>query len=153
MLNKKLTELIATFFYVGRLPVIPGTTASAAGALLCFIFAGNMLIYLLIFMVVTGVGFWVCGRMEEIVGKKDPSCVVIDEVSGVMIAFFLLPMSWSVVITAFFVFRAFDMFKVYPVNKFEYLKGSVGIMMDDIIAGIYTNITMHLAIRFAGLMQ
>ena len=67
-----------------------------------------------------------------------------------MISFFLLPPTTSVLITAFFLFRAFDMFKIYPVNKFEPLKGGVGVMMDDIIAGIYTFIVMHLALRFIG---
>jgi len=82
-------------------------------------------------------------------GQKDPSCVVIDEVSGIMIAFFMLPMVWPVSIITFFLFRAFDMFKIYPVNKFEEMKGGTGIMMDDIIAGLYTNITMQIAIRLA----
>jgi len=72
---------------------------------------------------------------------------VIDEVAGVMIAFFLLPQTWAVMWTAFFVFRAFDMFKIYPGNKLEGVKGSGGIMLDDIMAGIYTNIVMHVALR------
>ena len=79
--------------------------------------------------------------------KKDPSCVVIDEVSGVMIALFMLPIIPSVLFTAFFLFRAFDMFKIYPANKIEKLPSSYGIMFDDIIAGIYTNMTMHIALK------
>ena len=98
---------------------------------------------------ITVTGFIVSDRMERIVKQKDPSCIVIDEVSGVMIAFFLLPFSWPVIFTAFFLFRAFDMFKIYPVNKFEPMPGGVGVMMDDIVAGIYTNIVMHIAIRLS----
>ena len=88
--------------------------------------------------------------MEAMVGRKDPGCVVIDEVAGVLIAFFLLPPVPNVLWTAFFLFRAFDMFKIYPANRFEACKGGTGIMMDDIIAGIYTNLVMHAALRVAG---
>jgi len=91
-------------------------------------------------------GIWASGKMEKLAGKKDPSCVVIDEVAGILIAFFLLPAQWPVIITAFFVFRAFDMFKIYPINRFEKLPGSWGIMMDDVVAGLYTNIVVHVAL-------
>ena len=69
---------------------------------------------------------------------------MIDEVAGMMVAFFLLPVKWPVIITAFFLFRAFDMFKIYPVNKFEGIEGGAGVMMDDLIAGLYTNIVMQI---------
>ena len=69
-----------------------------------------------------------------------------------MIALFLLPLDWPVLITAFFLFRALDMFKLYPVNQMEKFEGGLGIMMDDIVAGVYTNIVMHIAIRWAGIV-
>ncbi len=84
--------------------------------------------------------------------KKDPPCIVIDEVAGSLIAFFMLPMNWPVFWSTFFVFRAFDMFKIYPANILEKRSGSVGIMMDDIVAGIYTNLIMQIAIRLAGVV-
>lgn len=151
-MSDKLVKLLSTWFHIGNAPAAQGTAASAAALLMAVICAPNLILYGLVTLVVTVVGFMVSGRMEEIIKKKDPSCVVIDEVAGVMIAFFLLPMSWPVMITAFFLFRAFDMFKIYPVNKFEALSGGTGIMMDDVIAGLYTNIVMQFAIRGAGLM-
>jgi len=111
-----------------------------------------MFFYICVTLIVTILGFMVSGRMEEILDQKDPGCIVIDEVAGVMIAFFLLPLTPVVIVTAFFLFRAFDMFKIYPVNKFEQLKGSTGVMMDDVIAGLYTNIVMQFAIRAAGII-
>jgi len=90
--------------------------------------------------------------MEKILKKKDPGCVVIDEVAGIMIALFLLPLTPAVVITTFFLFRAFDMFKTFPVNKIEHFEGSIGVMTDDLVAGIYTNIVMQCAIRWAGII-
>ena len=150
-MSNNLVKLWSTFFYVGYFPKAPGSLASLCGLLIYFWGRSNILLCLLFFVMITAIGFLVSGRMEGIVREKDPSCVVIDEVSGVMIAFFMLPMNWAVVITTFLLFRAFDMFKIYPVNKFESMPGGIGIMMDDIIAGIYTNLTMQMAIRLAGM--
>lgn len=152
MFNNKVIALAATFFGIGKIPVVPGTMATLAGTLIVIILHGHPVVYVAAAAMITTLGFMVSGRMERIEGKKDPSCIVIDEVAGVMIAFFLLPLSIPVLLTTFFVFRAFDMFKVYPVNKLEMMEGSAGVMMDDIVAGLYTNITMHLAIRMAGLV-
>ena len=145
-------RLLATFFYIGEFPLAPGSLASLAGVALYVLFYNNFFLYSFLLITLTAVGFLVSGRMETITGQKDPSCVVIDEVAGVMIAFFLLPLTPAVVCTAFFLFRAFDMFKIYPVNKFEEMEGGTGIMMDDIIAGIYTNLAMQIAIRLAGMV-
>ena len=150
-MSDKWAKLLATWFYVGEFPVAPETLASAVGMLISFILYGHPILYVLALIVITALGFRASSITEKIIGKKDPRCVVIDEVAGVMIAFFLLPITPAVAFTAFFLFRAFDMFKIYPVNKFEEIEGGVGIMMDDLVAGLYTNIVMHLAIRFAGI--
>jgi len=84
--------------------------------------------------------------------RKTLDALLLMKLPVVMIAFFLLPVTPVVIITAFFLFRAFDMFKIYPVNKFEQMEGSTGVMMDDIIAGLYTNIVMQFAIRGAGII-
>ena len=145
-----MIKLISTFFYIGYFRFAPGSAASLAGAVICYPLQSHMALYIAVWAAVTIAGFVFAGHMEKIAGKKDPSCVVIDEVSGMMIAFFLLPLKWPVVVTAFFLFRAFDMFKIYPADKLESLPGAAGIMMDDIAAGIYTNIIMQVAIRFVG---
>jgi phosphatidylglycerophosphatase A len=150
-MSDRFVKLMATWFHIGLFPLGPGSLASAAGMLIYFLLHQTLWLYVLVLLIITYLGFQVSDRMEEIAGQKDPSCIVIDEVSGVMIAFFLLPLTPSVVITTFFLFRAFDMFKIYPVNQYESMKGGVGVMMDDIIAGIYTNITMQIAVRLAGL--
>jgi phosphatidylglycerophosphatase A len=151
-MSDKLVKMLSTWFYIGDIPGAPGTVASAAGALLAIIFSSNIILYLLILCAVIIMGLKVCGLMEGILDRKDPGCVVIDEVAGIMVAFFLLPLNIAVIFTAFFLFRAFDMFKIYPVNKFEQLQGSMGVMMDDIIAGVYTNIVMQVAVRWAGVI-
>ena len=141
----------ATFFYCGYFPGAPGTFTSAVAVLLYLALYGHPVLYLAVLGAVTVWGFFAGGAMEAMVGRKDPGCVVIDEVSGVLISFLLLPPVPKVMWTAFFLFRAFDMFKIYPANRFENCKGGTGIMMDDIIAGIYTNLVMHAAIRLAGI--
>ena len=151
-MSDKIIKMLSTWFYVGNFPVAPGTAASAVGAIIAIICSSNIFFYLCVILIVTILGFMVSGRMEKILNQEDPGCIVIDEVAGIMIAFFLLPMTPVVIVTAFFLFRAFDMFKIYPVNKFEQLESSTGVMMDDIIAGIYTNIVMQFAIRGAGIV-
>lgn len=150
MVNK-ISELLATFFYVGYLPVAPGSIATILGGLLAYALMPNTALYLAVTVIITAAGFFVSGKAEKVIGKKDPGSIVIDEVSGVMIAFLLLPPTLPVFWIVFFLFRAFDMFKIYPGNKFEGFGGSAGIMLDDIIAGFYTNIVMHLALCLAAL--
>lgn len=151
-MSERWIKIWSTFFYIGYSPFAPGSMASLAGTVLAIVLQQSIILYLLAFAVVTVIGFKVSGSMEKIVGKEDPGCIVIDEVSGVLIAFFLLPMTPAVIWTAYFLFRAFDMFKIYPVCKFEELGGGKGIMMDDIIAGIYTGVIMHIAVRIAGII-
>ena len=143
-----LVRIAATFFYIGYVPVGPGTAASAAGALLSIALSDQPFAYLVTLAVILLIGLHASGQMEEMEKEHDPGCVVIDEVAGAMIAFFMLPLTLPVLITAFFLFRAFDMFKVFPSNRFERLKGGMGIMADDIIAGFYANILMHVVLRF-----
>ena len=147
----QLIKFFSTFCGIGYIPKAPGSLASIAALGLCLLLERHLGLYILSIGVITGLGFMVCGRMEEIIQHKDPSCIVIDEVAGMLLSFFMLPVSWPIAVTGFFLFRAFDMFKIYPVNRFEPLPGSTGIMMDDLIAGIYTNLTMQLAVRFSGM--
>jgi len=151
-MSEKFVRIMATFFYIGNFPVAPGSMASLAGALIAISLHQNVFLYILVTIAATLIGFVVSGPMEELANEKDPSCVVIDEVAGIMIAFFLLPISVPIVIVTFFLFRAFDMFKIYPVNKFEEIEGGAGIMMDDVFAGFYTNVIMHIAIRLVGMV-
>lgn len=147
-----LVKLSSTFFYIGYLPGAPGSIATIAGFFLSVVLSPDPRLYWTVTAVITIVGFIVSEKMEVMSKEKDPSCIVIDEVAGCLIAFYSLPINPVVTVTTFFLFRAFDMFKIYPVNKFEELPGGKGIMIDDLFAGIYTNVTMQIALRLAGLM-
>lgn len=102
--------------------------------------AGNRISALLILVtVVSLVGVWAASRAEKISQKKDPSIVVIDEVAGQMIALLSVvwfPIWWSV-LSAFLLFRLFDIWKPYPVRRLEALESGLGIMADDVLAGVY----------------
>lgn len=148
-----MTRAIATFFYLGYVPLAPGSMASLIGTLIYLLLYQHIEVYLGVLIVVCLLGFWASGALEKDLNHKDPSCVVIDEVAGVMIAFFMLPPLTSVMVTAFFLFRAFDMFKIYPADTFEAMPGGMGIMIDDIIAGLYTNIIMHAALGIVGTLK
>lgn len=149
-MNARVAQSVCTFFGLGTFPFAAGSIASAVGGLAAYYLYGNVVLYVALFSLVTWAGFAGSAAVEKAAGEKDPSCIVIDEVAGAMIAFFMLPMSWPVFWTTFFVFRAFDMCKIYPADIYEQKPGAVGVMSDDLIAGIYTNLIMQVAIRLAG---
>jgi phosphatidylglycerophosphatase A len=146
-----LIKAIATVFGVGYLPAAPGTWATAVGVAIAYFLGNNLAIYSVLLLVLLVLGIITTGIMEKQLNQKDPGCLVIDEVVGVMIALWGLPLLWSVMICGFFLFRAFDMFKIYPINKLEAQPGGWGIMLDDCMAGVYTNIILRIALRCAGL--
>jgi phosphatidylglycerophosphatase A len=146
----RIANALSTFFYIGYFPVAPGSMASVAGACIAFWMAPlHVLLYAAVTVGITVIGLWSSGITEKSVGKKDPSCVVIDEVAGIMVSFFMVPLSWPVLVTGFFLFRAFDMFKIPPADRLEAEGGGKGIMMDDIAAGIYTNLTLQAGLWLA----
>ncbi len=145
-----LIRSIATVFGVGYLPAAPGTWATVVGVAIAYYSGRNLPVYTIILLVLLVLGVMTSGIIEKQLSQKDPGFVVIDEVVGVMIALWGLPLIWPVMISGFFLFRAFDMFKIYPINKLEAQPGGWGIMLDDCMAGMYTNIILRIALRCAG---
>lgn len=137
-------RLISTFFYIGLVPAAPGTVASFAALLLIVCFYDMPLALALFFILSLGLGFLLSGRAEKIFGKKDPSEVVIDEVAGLSIVFLGVPLHWVFLATGFLLYRLLDIFKPLGLRRLEKLRGSYGIMADDLAAGIYT----HLCLRY-----
>jgi phosphatidylglycerophosphatase A len=146
----KATDYLAlalATFGVGYLPLMPGTYGSLVGVGIFLGLAqlarGNGLIALVLvsIVVVTFAGIWAASRTEALSGRKDPGKVVVDEVAGQLISLFPLVLfaHWSIiaVIISFILFRFFDIVKPYPARRLEALKGGLGIMCDDLIAGVY----------------
>ena len=145
-----LIKSIATVGGVGFLPVAPGTWATVVGVVIAYSLGNNLPVYSILLLVLLILGIMTTGIIEKQMNQKDPGILVIDEVVGVMIALWGLPLIWSVMICGFFLFRAFDMFKIYPINRLESQPGGWGIMLDDCMAGVYTNIILRIALRCAG---
>ena len=101
--------------------------------------------YLFWCAVIIAGGTWAAGRAEVLLERKDPPSVVIDEVAGFLLSMFMVPPQWGFVVAGFFLFRIFDIIKPYPLNRLQDLHGGAGVMLDDIGAGIYTNIVLQLA--------
>ncbi len=145
---KALIKIINTFFYVGYLPLIPGTFGSLAGLFVFFLVKDSNPLYIFVTAILLVLGFLCSGRQEEMMRRNDPPCVVIDEVCGMLLSLLFLPYDIKVVILAFLIFRVLDTLKPYPAGWLEKLKGGLGIMSDDIIAGLYTNLIFQVVLRF-----
>ncbi len=143
--------LIATWFGIGSLPLVPGTFGSLAGLLLWWLLtvAGGGAAALAGLVVVTIAGFWSAGSAESHYGSKDPRHVVVDEVSGQMLALIFLPPTPAILVGGFLLFRLLDILKPYPARRLESLSGAAGIMSDDLIAGLYSNLLLQLLLRLA----
>lgn len=146
-----LLKGFVTVLGIGFFPAAPGTMATIAGVGVAYFLSNNLAVYTIVMVILLALGIMASGIIEKQLNQKDPGIVVIDEVVGVMIALWGLPLIWSVMICGFFLFRAFDMFKIYPINKLEEQPGGWGIMLDDCLAGVYTNVILHIAMRCAGL--
>jgi phosphatidylglycerophosphatase A len=142
---------IATALGSGYFPKAPGTAGSLFAILLLLLFPSmrDMLIYLIIIFTILGI--WTAGFVEKEIGD-DPSIVVIDEVVGQWISLLFIPFTLIPVLFSFILFRFFDIRKPYPINQSQSLGGGFGIMIDDIIAGIFTNIILQI-ILYAGFIK
>lgn len=150
-------NLTATFFRIGYLKPGPGTWASAATMLLWRAlapFASGPYRTIAAFAAaaaVTLLGIPAATRHARAVGKKDPSEVVIDEVAGQMIAMIGASLDWRSLLAALILFRAFDIAKPFPLRRLEHLPEGLGIMLDDVGAGLYALALMQAARHFGWL--
>ncbi len=94
-----------------------------------------------------GLAIFLAGQTEKILGRKDPSQVVIDEIVGYMVAVAGMPFSWTTALLGFFIFRIMDILKPYPIRKIDQkMPGGWGIVLDDVLAGVYTQIILRILI-------
>ena len=137
---------IAQGAYSGRSPAAPGTAGTFVGiAIYLVMHALSPPAYLAVCVIVCGVGVWASNAAEGLLGCKDCSSIVIDEIAGYLLAMFFVPFGWGYVTAGFLVFRFFDIIKPCPLYGLQKLRGGWGVMIDDIGAGIYTNIVLQVA--------
>jgi len=130
-------QFAATFFYLGKLPIAPGSWGSM-GALILWIFLPlSYSLQSTVIIILFSVGVISSKKMALDMDENDPSEVVIDEATGMGIALFMLPHSITMYIIAFILFRIFDIFKPSFIYRIQNLPGGWGIMIDDVLAGIF----------------
>ena len=130
--------MLASVFGAGYAPVASGTVGSFVTVVAIWLLPLTPLRIAVALVVVILVGIWAGSRVERVLGKKDPGVIVIDEVAGMLLSVILLPRTIPVLITAFLLFRLFDIWKPFPARESQALTGGVGVIVDDLIAGFYT---------------
>ncbi len=139
-------HLVALGFGAGLSPVAPGTVGTLVGVVLYLVL--SLLPTLLYVVVVAGLfaaGVWAIGGAVDKMGSDDPPAVVWDEVVGFLVAMIAAPAGILWVILGFVLFRVFDIYKPWPIAQVERrFKGPIGVMLDDVLAGVYTWLVLHI---------
>ncbi len=146
-ISGKVALCLSTWFCTGLLPKAPGTfgTLGAVPLVLAVQVFGTVSSALFIGVFIL-IAVWSSGLSQRLLGRKDPGEVVIDEAAGLLLTFFLLPLTWHVLIPGFVLFRLFDIFKPFPIKRLEKINGGKGIVLDDLLAGIYANLALRILI-------
>jgi len=142
---KKVAYFIASCAYAGYFPFAPGTVGSAVGVLVDRLLRATVPAWGqgLVLVALTIVGILAADVVEKDT-HEDPSLVVVDELVGMLLSVFLLPLSSVGLAMGFLIFRIFDIIKPFPCRQSERLPGGLGIMADDVLAGLYTNVVLRL---------
>jgi phosphatidylglycerophosphatase A len=145
--RKQIVQAFATGFYLGKIPFMPGTWGTLLGipvVWLLFLIHSDI-IYMVSVIVLILFGSWIAELHERNVGGHDPGEIVIDEVAGYAVSMTMLPATWQSYFAAFVIFRIIDIFKPYPINRIDQkVKGGLGTMLDDVAAGLATNVILQI---------
>ena len=144
---RRKVEFITSFFYLGHSSFMPGTMGSLGGLVVYFLVHNFDILYAFSILFLFTLGVLFAGEAEKVYRRKDPAMIVIDEACGMLLALFFVPFNLYSVILGFFLFRILDILKPPPARRLEKLTGSLGIMFDDIVAALYTNIILQIVFR------
>lgn len=138
-------RLVAIGFGSGLVPRAPGTAGTLTAIPLVLLTAALPLWgYLILITGLFLIGIWVCRETTRYLGVHDHPVIVWDEVVGYMIAMIGAPLTWPVIVTGFVLFRVFDILKPWPIGWLDRrAKGGFGVMIDDVMAGLYTAVVLH----------
>lgn len=140
----KITKLLATLFYLGYSPIIPGSIGALVGLLVYLLVRGCLVLHICITIISIILGFVICERAEVLFGKKDDKRIIFDEFCGMLLVYLLIPYTKMNLGLGFLLYRTFDIIKPFPIKKIEKLHGGAGIILDDICAAAYTCILLFL---------
>jgi len=146
--ENKLVENLATWFGLGNSKIMPGTvgTLGAIPVVILLSLFNSVNIYFYFMMSFVFFSIFISGKAEKIYGEKDAQNIVIDEVIGYIVTMFLIPISIKTLIIGFLLFRFFDITKIYPIKKLQDIKGGVGVVIDDVAAGLVSNVILWILI-------
>jgi phosphatidylglycerophosphatase A len=148
-MNEKLIKLLATGFGAGLAPVAPGTTGTLVGVLICLIFFPlHWLPRLLIVIFLLVLAIYIAERAEQVYRKKDDQRIVIDEIAGFQVAMLPVAITGLHLLVGFVLFRIFDILKPFPLRDLQKMPGGLGIVLDDVAAGVYAGAVMLLLVFF-----
>lgn len=142
---RRLAVFVCSFGYIGFFPFAPGTIGSAAGVAV-YLAARDLdvaYIELLLIVALFAAGVVFTRPCEEDLRCTDPGPIVIDEVMGMLITLFMIPVGWGGILLGFLLFRAFDIGKPFPARQLERLHGGYGVMTDDAMAAVYANLLLR----------
>ena len=138
-----MVRLLATCFYIGYLPLMPGTGASFFALFIYYLLRNNNFIFAGLTLFLLVIGFWVSTKAEDELKLKDPKEIVIDEFSSQLLVFVFIPFNIINLIIGFSLFRILDIFKLPPIKKLQNLPKGWGIMLDDIAVAIFINLILQ----------
>lgn len=147
-MRKYLIYAFVTAGGAGFSPVAPGTAGSLVALLLAYWFHLSPLVLLGLTAMVLVAGIFASRYIEGVTGKEDPGLIVVDEVVGMWINLLWIPFEWKYLGLAFLLFRIFDIVKPWPAHQSQSLPHGIGVMMDDVIAGLYGLAALHILILF-----
>ncbi len=149
----RLVLFFASGFYSGYAPIASGTVGTLVG-IPVFILLSQL--PLLPYGILTAglilAGVWLSFRAEAILGVRDSGIIVIDEIAGYLVTMFAVTPGWGNVLGGFVLFRVFDILKPFPIRRIDRdLPGGWGVMLDDVLAGVYANLSLQLLRRMLGI--
>jgi phosphatidylglycerophosphatase A len=144
--KEKAAVFLATGFYVGNIPFAPGTFGSLIGLGLCYLLAEMQLTAaIMAALLLIGLAIWVSDTAARTLKRKDPGCIVVDEIAGMVVTLIGLPFNMATAVTGFILFRILDILKPFPIRVLDQrLPGGLGIVADDVVAGIFSNIIIRI---------
>lgn len=149
-LLKHPVHFLSLGFGTGLAPKAPGTFGTLPAIVLVWLFASlDTAAYIGVTAFVAIIGVYLCGATAKAMGEHDAPAIVWDEIAGYMVAMIAVPVSWQALLAAFVLFRIFDILKPWPIRWLDrQVDGGFGIMLDDIVAGFFTLIILHVALSY-----
>jgi phosphatidylglycerophosphatase A len=149
-LRDRAILFISSGGFVGKIPFAPGTFGSVLGLPICYCLAFvKVRIAILLTLLFVAFSIWIADKAEKLLRSKDPGYIVIDEIAGLLVTFLGIPFNLLNGVAGFLIFRIMDILKPFPARMLEKkLPGGVGVVMDDVAAGLYSNLLLRVLVVF-----